>query len=112
MHEADDAIARFDTVHISTDRHDIAGDVASQLHRHGEGPTAMDSTLVSGGLAVELMNLAGAVLDIPARYRCGDHFHQNIVGADGGLGIVAVIELVRPTEFKQADGFHRVRSRP
>ena len=82
MHETDDAIARLEAAHIRTDRHDLAGDVASQLHRHGKGPAAVDAAMVSGGLAVEFMNLAGAVLDIPARHRCGDHFHQNIVEAD------------------------------
>ena len=112
MHETDDAIARFDTVHVRTGCYDLAGDVASQLHRHGKGPATMDTAMMSGGLAVELVNLAGAVLDIPARYRCGDHFHQNIIKADSGFRIIAVIELVRPTEFKQADGFHRVSSKP
>ena len=100
MHQTDDAIARLEAAHIRADRHDLAGDVASQLHRHGKGPAAVDAAMVSGGLAVEFMNLAGAVFDIPARHRCGDHFHQNIVEADVGFGVIAVNELVRPTEFK------------
>ena len=108
MHETDDAIARFDTVHFAPTAMTSPATFATQLHRHGKGSATVDAAMVSGGLAVELMNLAGAVLDIPARHRCGDHFHQHIVDADIGFRVIAENELVRPTEFKQADGFHRI----
>lgn len=67
----------------------------------------MNAAMVPGPRAVKLMDLAGAVFDIPTRYRGGNHFHQNIVGADIRFRIIAVFEPVRPTEFKQADGLHR-----
>src|SRR3989304_26256 len=100
MYQADDAVARLEAAHICTDLYDLAGDVASQLHRHGKGPATVDAAMVSGGLAVEFMNLTGAVFDIPARHRCGDHFHQNVVEPDVGFGVIAVNELVRHTKFK------------
>src|SRR5262249_22721622 len=74
---AEHAVARRERRHAGAHRRDFAGDVAAELHRHGEGAAAVDAAVMSGGLAVELVHLAGAVLDVPARDRGGEHLDQN-----------------------------------
>src|SRR5712692_8031951 len=79
---------------------DVAGEVAPELHRHGKGAAAMDAAVVSRGLAVELVHLAGAILDVPARDRGRQHLDQNVAGTDVRHRVIAVDELVRPAEFE------------
>src|SRR5262245_12011645 len=108
---AEHPVARRERRHAGAHRRDFAGDVAAELHRHGEGAAAVDAAVVSGGLAVELVHLAGAVLDVPARDRGGEHLDQNVGRPDVGHRMVAVAELVRPAELEQPDRFHRVHDR-
>src|SRR5262249_51726021 len=67
---------------VGAHRRDFAGGVAAELHRHRERAAAMDAAVMSGGLAVELVHLAGAVLDVPARDRGGEHLDQNVARPD------------------------------
>src|SRR5262249_27693605 len=66
----------------------------------------------SSGFAVELVDLAGAVLDVPARDGCGEHFDENVGWPDLRDRIVAVDEFFRPAKLEQTDRFHRVHQSP
>src|SRR5262249_5482931 len=81
-------------------RRDLAGGVAPELHRHREGAAAADAAVMSSGFAVELVHLAGAVLDVPARDRGGEHLDQNVGWPDVRHRMVGVAELVRAAELE------------
>src|SRR5262249_6641587 len=68
---AEHAVAGCERRHAGAHRRDLAGDVAAELHRHVEGAAAVDAAVMSGGLAVELLHLAGAVFHVPAPTRGG-----------------------------------------
>jgi hypothetical protein len=77
-------IAWHERRHTRAHRHDFAGGVAAKLHRHGKSAAAVDPAVMSGGFAIELVHLAHAVLDVPARDGCGEHFDQNVGWPDLG----------------------------
>src|SRR5215468_9264054 len=76
------------------------------------GTATVDAAVMSGGFAVELVHLADAVLDVPARDRGGEHLDQNVGWPDVRHRMVAVAELVRAAELEQANRFHRVHRSP
>src|SRR5262249_57561991 len=78
----------------------------------GKGGAAGDPAVMSGGLAVELVHLAGAVLDVPARDGCGEHFDENVGWPDVRDRIVAADKFFRPAKPEQTDRFHRVHQSP
>ena len=72
----------------------------------GNEVSGVDAAVMAGRFAVELMHLAGAVLDVPARHRGGVHLDQHLVGTRRGHRVLAVHQLVGPAELVQPDGFH------
>ena len=109
---AEHAVAGRERRHACAHRRDFAGDVATELHRHRESAAAVNAAVMSGGFAVELVHLAGAVLDVPARDGGGEHLNQNIGRGDLRHRMVAVAELVGPAELEQPDRFHRGHGSP
>src|SRR6516164_4695987 len=109
---AEHAVAGRERRHAGAHGRDFAGDVAAELHRHRERAAAVYATVMSGGFAVELVHLAGPVLDVPARDRGGEHFDQDVARPDLWHRMVAVAEFVRSAELGQPDRFHRVHGSP